>query len=574
MARIQHYSATSQQQPTPRGSERSGVLLRVNQFIGREVAGAYCITDFREYRSRYPVYDAEHQRLKRHADVWLLDDYASQEEALRSEVAERAALYAKISHPNLTRLLDYDFSSEEGGALVFEPSAGLSLEQHVQSQGPLPYKTWLGLASQLLSATATLHAAGYFLGSLSLCDITVRTMNEKLFLQLIDPQIASLLANEQRQQAKQNSSVRISSAAFQGFELSSRGDLFVIAQTLLFLLTGTESSEQTETVKTDCEGKDLVKLFSVLHRGAKPPSSQGYTMDDFSAELQSACEGTNESIPKAALRHPATVATTPAAAYKKTPLRHTSYRVSSRPSESGKKNVVHQEILEHFPPRTSVSSIPPSSAVQPTGKSSSNTARQKEQTLREGKVFRSAKAQIAEHQDPSAMKLEVKPAWLESLEHELSFAHNELRFASLELEPGRNHKQGYRLLKSAVEQSQKMQAVFDVWSPNDGKQPVDELPASSRAFKVSLEVVEQEVSRLALGFVERELGSLNTQVVASWDSSKTIDLSFLSAEDVFLLARAKQKKSLKELVQSASGSRLLALLSLIQLWLHGYLALA
>jgi serine/threonine protein kinase len=136
--------------------------------VGEILLGRYQIRRFIARGGMGEVYEAtdlrsgERVALKTLAAT-LLDDAGA---IVRFQGEARLA--SRISHPNLSRLLDFGTHHQEGAAGEAQPVAFLTMEflegptlgQRLTSEGPLDEREVLGLMRQILAALGAIHQAG------------------------------------------------------------------------------------------------------------------------------------------------------------------------------------------------------------------------------------------------------------------------------------------------------------------------------------------------------------------------------------------------------------------------------
>lgn len=102
------------------------------------------------------VYLARDDRLGRDVAIKILNTAVIQDTAIRRRLRKEAQALARLSHPNIETLLEFD-STGDAEYLVVEYVAGTSLND-LLTKGPLPQKEIVGLGVQLASGLAAAHA--------------------------------------------------------------------------------------------------------------------------------------------------------------------------------------------------------------------------------------------------------------------------------------------------------------------------------------------------------------------------------------------------------------------------------
>jgi CheY-like chemotaxis protein len=107
------------------------------------------------------VYVASHATLKdqRYAVKVLYGEFASQDE-YKERFAREADACAKLAHPNVVTVLDFDATAEGLPYMVMEFAEGRTLAEIIKAEAPLPFRRAASIARQVASALACAHARG------------------------------------------------------------------------------------------------------------------------------------------------------------------------------------------------------------------------------------------------------------------------------------------------------------------------------------------------------------------------------------------------------------------------------
>ncbi|MFZ3210348.1 MAG: protein kinase [Terriglobales bacterium] len=104
------------------------------------------------------VYRAHDERLDRDVAVKVLPAGALSDEAARRQFRQEAQALAKLNHPNIATIYDFD-SSEDADFLVMELLSGQTLHDKLL-RGPLPQAAVVPVAIQIAGGLAAAHAQG------------------------------------------------------------------------------------------------------------------------------------------------------------------------------------------------------------------------------------------------------------------------------------------------------------------------------------------------------------------------------------------------------------------------------
>jgi eukaryotic-like serine/threonine-protein kinase len=104
------------------------------------------------------VYRAHDEQLDRDVALKLLSPGALTDETGRKRLRAEAQALAKLSHPNIASIYDFN-TQDETDFLVMELLPGMTLDQKL-AKGPLPEKEVLRLGGQLSAGLAGAHAQG------------------------------------------------------------------------------------------------------------------------------------------------------------------------------------------------------------------------------------------------------------------------------------------------------------------------------------------------------------------------------------------------------------------------------
>jgi serine/threonine-protein kinase len=106
------------------------------------------------------VYLADHQFLRRPCAIKLIRPELASDDAARARFEREVQSAATLTHPNTVQI--YDYGQSEDGAFYYamEYLPGVSLQELVEQQGPLPPARAVRILTQLCGALGEAHARG------------------------------------------------------------------------------------------------------------------------------------------------------------------------------------------------------------------------------------------------------------------------------------------------------------------------------------------------------------------------------------------------------------------------------
>ncbi|HWU85910.1 MAG TPA: serine/threonine-protein kinase [Kofleriaceae bacterium] len=145
------------------------------------------------------------------------------------------AVLGRITHPNVVRLLDAGELGDGTPYLVFELVGGESLARIVERTGPLPLRRVHGLAVQLLSACAAVHAAGFVHCDINSANLLVEATGDGEAVKLVDFSAAGLLGTL----GGGGTPAYLAPELISGSAPSRSSDIYACGAVLYEMLTGT-----------------------------------------------------------------------------------------------------------------------------------------------------------------------------------------------------------------------------------------------------------------------------------------------------------------------------------------------
>ncbi|MEZ4267150.1 MAG: serine/threonine-protein kinase [Myxococcota bacterium] len=125
------------------------------------------------------VYRAHDTMSGRAVAIKMLRPERARESGVGGRFLEEGRLCARLTHPCVTRVLGRGWSEDALPFLVLTLVDGLSLEELVDRDGPLPWPRVMRLAAQLLGALAHVHDRGIVHRDLTPANVVVATSHHQ-----------------------------------------------------------------------------------------------------------------------------------------------------------------------------------------------------------------------------------------------------------------------------------------------------------------------------------------------------------------------------------------------------------
>jgi eukaryotic-like serine/threonine-protein kinase len=210
-----------------------------------EVLGAWRLTRVLGEGSSAWIYGAEHAQTRRRAAVKVLrNEVASEPIALRRWLEETRAT-AATRHAHVVELLDGEPADARWRYCVLEALEGRSLRHLLDWEGAGSAARSLGIARQLASALAAVHAAGWVHGDVRPDNVLlVHRRGTRDFVKLIDFGFASPPSGDERRHVARDKSdlagapEYLSPEQLAGRPYDHRADIYSFGVLLYELVTG------------------------------------------------------------------------------------------------------------------------------------------------------------------------------------------------------------------------------------------------------------------------------------------------------------------------------------------------
>ncbi len=209
------------------------------------------------------VYRAVHRRLDRRVAVKVPRSQCEAEPTLLELFRGEARALAKVDHPNVVRVLDFD-EDEAGPFLVLEYLEGETGAQRLGRTGRLPLSKVVAIISQVASALSEVHARGLVHCDLKPANIFLARCRGSEVVKLLDFGISvdTRAAGAEPRVPVGTPSYMAPEQALAGHALDHRADQFSLAAVVYELLAGQKAF-----------GRDTPRTIGALSRAALQPVS-------------------------------------------------------------------------------------------------------------------------------------------------------------------------------------------------------------------------------------------------------------------------------------------------------------
>jgi len=129
-------------------------------FIGRTVAGRYEVLSLIGKGGMGAIYEVRHLKLGRTFALKRLSDAYATDPTMLARFRREADIVARLRHPNVVEIVDWDTLDDGSPCLVMERLHGQDLAARLATEGPLPWPTIARIADAVLAALEVAHQAG------------------------------------------------------------------------------------------------------------------------------------------------------------------------------------------------------------------------------------------------------------------------------------------------------------------------------------------------------------------------------------------------------------------------------
>jgi serine/threonine protein kinase len=134
--------------------------LPTEERVGAIILGRYQIVRLIEKGGMGAVYEVTHKNLGRRFAAKMLSSELSRNEEALARFRREADAIARLRHPNIVDVVDWDLMDDGSPVLVMEYLRGHTLAEQIAKHGPLAWPLYFDIADRALSAIQVAHAAG------------------------------------------------------------------------------------------------------------------------------------------------------------------------------------------------------------------------------------------------------------------------------------------------------------------------------------------------------------------------------------------------------------------------------
>lgn len=236
--------------------------------IGSKVLN-YRIDSFIDKGGMGSVYLGIHEKLGRKVAIKVLHNHLAQNDQLRRRFKNEAESMAKLQHPNIVTLYDYD-ENEDGLFLIMEYVEGMELGKYINHKtGPIPTDLTVELFGQLLDGFDYAHKNGVVHRDIKPSNILITKDNK---VKILDFGIAKLVEGDKsltKTGTQMGSVLYMSPEQVKGKHVDNRSDIYSLGVTLFQMVTGKcpYDKDTTEYEIYDKIVKEPLSRIAVIYPG-------------------------------------------------------------------------------------------------------------------------------------------------------------------------------------------------------------------------------------------------------------------------------------------------------------------
>ncbi|MCP3065028.1 serine/threonine protein kinase [Myxococcus sp. K38C18041901] len=199
--------------------------------------------------------------------IKVLQQHLMDDEAVLARFRREAHATARLIHPHLVQVKDFQCNEDEPPFMVMELLRGQTLRLVLKEQGPLPVARAATLALQTLSALDTAHKAGVIHRDIKPDNLFIVTGDQ---VKVLDFGVARLLHEDDAQSVGAEAGAWVGTPSFMPPEqvrclpVDARGDVYALGACLFQMVTG----------KQPIDVADTVALFSAIIERVPPLASE------------------------------------------------------------------------------------------------------------------------------------------------------------------------------------------------------------------------------------------------------------------------------------------------------------
>ncbi len=184
------------------------------------------------------VYLAKHRRIDRYVAIKMLHANLARNPLIRERFKNEAALLAKLSHPNIVTLYDYE-EHPHGLYLIMEYVKGIDLASYLKQHGPIPFAEARNYMNQILDAFGYAHKMGIIHRDIKPSNIVI---TEEKKIKILDFGIAKITTDPNASQltrpgARIGTLMYMSPEQVKGEEPTIQSDIYALGITFFQMLT-------------------------------------------------------------------------------------------------------------------------------------------------------------------------------------------------------------------------------------------------------------------------------------------------------------------------------------------------
>jgi predicted ATPase/serine/threonine protein kinase len=217
----------------------------VPNLVGRLVGEKYRIDSLLGVGGMGAVYAAFQTNLQRSVALKVMHPKRVHEESARKRFGREAVAIARLSHPNIVAIFDFDADDETGAFLVMERVVGGTLRDEIERRGQLPLDSAIDIFEPVCSAIATAHRSGVLHRDVKPQNILLELDGDRLVPKVVDFGLASIVDGDRsdgaaltRAGAMLGTPLYMAPEQADDRPLDARSDVYSLGCVLYEMLTG------------------------------------------------------------------------------------------------------------------------------------------------------------------------------------------------------------------------------------------------------------------------------------------------------------------------------------------------